>query len=153
MSEATAVDVVQADQIRRVIPTDFDELGLWLISRLQKIHPEATPQMILTYLRGCSQSNDHWFVRKGGAVALAQYVRVPLESRPICYEVFVFCKEDCEDDAAALYVPMRAWAAGMNCDRIEYCIASDISLQRIREMVGPTLVSRNLVQKLLEKAA
>jgi hypothetical protein len=26
----------------------------------------------------------------------------PLQSRPICYEVFVFCQEECADDAADL---------------------------------------------------
>lgn len=78
---------------------------------------------------------------------------MPLESRPVCYEVFVFCKEECEDDAADLYLPMRQWAAGMNCERVEYCIASDITIKRVREMVGPTSCSRNSVHRLLEKAA
>lgn len=148
MSEATAVDVVQADQIRRIVPTDFNELGLWLISRLQKVHPEATGPMILTYLRGCSQSNDHWFVRKGGAVALAKVERVPLQAQPIAAEVFVFCQEECLDDAADLYVPMRQWAAGINCERLEVYVNSDLPLQRIREKIGPTQLSRSSMQRL-----
>jgi hypothetical protein len=153
MGESLSQDIVQADQIRRVTLPDLDMIGLWLISRLQKIHPEATGAMIMSYFRGCIQSNDHWFVRKGGAVAMANCARVPLEERPVCSEVFVFCQEKCESDAADLYVPMRQWAAGMNCSRWEVCVNSDISLQRIREMVGPTLVSKNLVHKPLEKAA
>jgi hypothetical protein len=149
MSDALALDVVQADQIRRVIPTDFDELGLWLISRLQKIHPEATGPMILTYLRGCSQMNDHWFVRKGGAVALAKVERVPLQTQPIAAEVFVFAREGFEDDAADLYRPMAQWAASKDCSQLEVCISSDIPIKRAREMLGRTLVSKPSTYQLI----
>jgi hypothetical protein len=115
---------------------DIEELSDWIAGRLYKRSVMATPQAVRTWLRSCVADNDTWFVRSGGAVAMARLVRTPLAA-PRAEEIFVFCVDGAELDAADLYIPMSKWAVNLDCIRLDVDIFSDVTRAEIVKRLGP----------------
>lgn len=132
----------QVDSVRstakqwRVSPIDFDDIGAWLVERLQARHPNASQQAIMGWLRGCMFANSIWFVRTRDAVALAEIVRVPLEEQPIVIEHFVLSREEAVDEAADLYPAMASWAANQNASALHWDRYSDVSRIQFKNRCG-----------------
>lgn len=115
---------------------DVEKLSDWIATKLQKRTSFATPQAVKTWLRSCLYANDTWFVRSARAVAMARVVLEPLKA-PRAEEVFVFCEDGAEKEAAELYVPMSKWAANLDCYRLDVDIFSDVTRGEITKRLGP----------------
>lgn len=132
MSETIAPVIV-----RRVQRPDLDNLGAWLIKRLQERHTEATPAQIMGWLRGCLASNEFLFLRTARACALAQFVRQPLEPQPEAWEIFCFVMaEGDEHEADVIYPRMASWASNLNASKLWIGIWSDIPAKRAAGKIG-----------------
>ena len=116
--------------LRRMGFSDIEQSADWLATRLARRSVLATPQAVRTWLRSCLADNDCWFMRAGPdpepatAIAMARLVRVPLGA-PRAEEVFVFCRDGYQTDAADLYVPMAKWAVNLDCVRLDVDMHSE----------------------------
>lgn len=114
---------------------DVERLSDWIATKLQKRTSLATPQAVKTWLRSCLYANDTWFARSAHAVAMARVVLEPLKAAR-AEEVFVFCEEGAEKEAADLYVPMSKWAVNLDCYRLDVDIFSDVPRGEITKRLG-----------------
>lgn len=122
----------------RITPIDLDDMGVWLVARLQEKHPEATGQQILSWLRGCQTLNSMFFVRTRHAAALAEITRIPLEPQPVTTVHFVMVQnEDFSEEAAMMFPAIASWAANQNASRvIWFDTDSDVTRGVIKGRVG-----------------
>lgn len=125
------------EAIRRVGLADLDVMREWLIKRMQERYTDATAPQIMGFLRGCVNSNEYWFVQTDHACALAQITRRALERQPVAVEIFVFRREEeDEEEAAELYPRMCSWAANLDASRLEVDNFSDVTRGKIKGRCG-----------------
>ena len=67
---------------------------------------------------------------------MARLVRTPLAA-PRAEEIFVFCADDAQTDAADLYIPMSKWAVNLDCIKLDVDIFSDVTRPEIVKRLGP----------------
>ena len=135
--------VLSTSEIRRFDLADLEPLGTWLYERLKERYPHLNTIMFPTWVRQWIASNEYLFIRNDSAVALAEVCRNSMDMLPWVREIFVYAKEDADEDGVALYHAIRDWAINLDAVRIIVGEDTDISLEMIELGVGK-LMSRKL---------
>jgi hypothetical protein len=140
--QAYRPNVTDGDSIRRMTQTDLNELGPWLTRRLLEKRPDATPAMVMGWLRGCLNANEWFFVRGVECCGLAELVRRPLEIQPIAVEHFVFVPDDGDGlgERRSLYARMASWAMHQDASTLEVGKALSSEQNYLRQLFGANYV-------------
>lgn len=132
--------------IRRFTHADLSEHGGWIAKRMLKMLPALNEQQVRGWVASLVSSNDYLFLYQKHAVALAQvlYGETP-GGAPVIRERFVFAEEGHVDEAAEFYAEFKRWAKGLNADVILVEEMTDVSHDKIKEVLGGRLFTRQQV--------
>lgn len=135
--------------IRRFEIPDLQKHGGWIIQRLYKARPSLNERQIMTWLKGCTYSNEYSFLYQEHAVGMAQIVREEtLDSRPIVRERFVFAEEGFAPQAAVFYSNWKTWAGHLGAEMMIVEELSDVPHEMIRPHLGRIFERKVLFARL-----
>lgn len=129
---------------RRIIPPDFDNIGMWMIDRISRRYTNMTHRQILSWLRSVMDSSSYLFITNGPAVLLARMGPKELDPCPYVQEVFCLCQDGGFMAGAELYGDLLRWAKQLGAEQVGVMNFSDVPRPMVEETIGEKMKNRTL---------
>lgn len=127
---------------RRFGMADLNDMGSWLIDRLQKKFPHLYTRMLSGWLSGAMGSNEFLFLRTDNACGMAVMTNNPMQEQPVVTEVFVLSRNGDLAEAATFYPAFRRWAKQIGASDMVIEQFSDVPHEIVRDVVGSRVLVR-----------
>ncbi len=127
---------------RRFGMADLNDMGPWLIDRLQKKFPHLHTRMLSGWLSGAMGSNEFLFLRTDNACGMAALINEPMSAAPVIREVFVLSRNGDLNEASAFYPAFRRWAKQIGASDMVIEQFSDVPHEIVRDVVGSRVLVR-----------
>ncbi len=134
MAEAAVKIEQDFGPVRRFQLADLNQHGGWILSRLKKVYPHLTDQVIFGWLRGLIYTNEFLFLQSDHGIALFQLDKAhTLSPRPVVREQFVLAQEGYQEEAGIFYEEAERWAISLGADTILVEVISDVPPAEIKK--------------------
>lgn len=139
--------------IRRFELPDLSFHGAWVMQRLLKAFPHLSPPALGGWLRGLIEDRENCFLFQDHSVGLAVVERShTLSPRALVRERFVWAQDPENkqhvEEAAAFYPEFARWAKHLDADTMIVQVASDVTHERIKELLGRVFTRQEMFAKL-----
>jgi hypothetical protein len=125
--------------VTRFVMPDMQKYGQWLLDALREKWP-LDERNIYSFLRGCMESREFFFVKTDHAVGLAQITHSPLSAVADVTEIFVKVEDrrrlEYVREGAGLYGEFRRWAKSMSARELIVERFTDVPTGLIADALG-----------------